>query len=79
MSKNTERAVAWEAHMQGHTGIDRTTKRVQADWFWPGITADIQRLVNACEACQASKHSNSVPNKNRQRLQAGQPLASPIR
>ena len=33
--------VAWEAHRQGHTGIDRTTKRVRADWFWPGMTADI--------------------------------------
>ena len=43
--------MAWEAHRQGHTGIDRTTKRVQADWFWPGMTADIRRLVTACEAC----------------------------
>ena len=24
-------AVAWEAHRQGHTSIDRTTKRVQAE------------------------------------------------
>ena len=29
--------------------------------------------MTACEACQAAKHSNSVPNKNRQRLQAGRP------
>ena len=65
--------VAWEAHRQGHMGIDRTTKRVQAEWFWPGMTADIRRLVNTCEACQAAKHSNPVLNKNRQRLQAGRP------
>ena len=37
----------------------------------PLMTADIRWLVNACEACQAAKHSNPVPNKNRQRLQAG--------
>ena len=66
--------VAWEAHRQGHTDIDRTTKRVHAEWFWPGMTADIWRLVSACEACQAAKHSNPVPNKNRQKLQAGCPL-----
>ena len=35
------------------------------------MTADIHRLVNVCEACQATKHSNPVPNKNRQRLRAG--------
>ena len=64
-------SITWEAHRQGHTGIDRMTKLVQADWFWLGMTADIRRLVNACEACQAAKHSNPVPNKNRQRLQAG--------
>ena len=63
--------VAWEAHRQGNTGIDKTTKRVRADWFWPGMTADIRQLVTACGACQAAKHSNPVPNKNRQRLQAG--------
>ena len=37
------------------------------------MTADIRKLVNACEACQAAKHSNPIPNKNRQRLQAGCP------
>ena len=35
------------------------------------MTADIRWLVNASEAGQAAKHSNPVPNKNRQRLQAG--------
>ena len=72
-SRTLREPVAWKAHMQGHTGIDRTAKRVQADWFWPGITADMRRLVNACEACQAAKHRNPVPNKNRQRLLAGRP------
>ena len=71
--KTLRKPVAWEAHRQGHTGVDRTTKRVQVDWFWPGMTADIRKLVNSCEACQAAKHSNPVSNKNRQRLQAGRP------
>ena len=69
--KTLRMPVAWEAHRQGHTGIDRATKRMQADWFWPSMTADIRRLVNLCEACQAAKHSNPVPIKNKQRLQAG--------
>ena len=63
----------WEVHRQGHLGIDRTTKRVQSNWFWPGLTADVRRMVNSCEICQAAKHRNPVANSNRQRLQAGRP------
>ena len=37
------------------------------------MTAEIRRLVNTCEACQAAKHSNPFPNKNRQGMQAGRP------
>ena len=49
--RTLRKPVAWEAHRQEHTSINKTTKRVQADWFWPGMTADIRRLVNSCEAC----------------------------
>ena len=73
MSEVTAEASGMGSSQAGHTGIERTTKRVQSDWFWPGMMADIRRLVNSCEACQAAKHSNPVPNKNRQRLQAGRP------
>ena len=65
--------VIWEIHRQGHIGIDRTTKRLQKEWYWPGLTADTRRLINSCEVCQAAKHSNPPPNQNRQRLQAGRP------
>ena len=65
--------VIWETHKQGHIGMERTTRRVQRDWFWPGLTADTRRMVAACEICQAAKHSNQMTNHNRQRLQAGRP------
>ena len=63
----------WEARRQGHTGIDRTMNSVQADWFWPGMTADIRRLVNTCKGCQVAEHRNPVLNENRQWLQPGWP------
>ena len=60
-------------HRQGHLGIDRTAKRIQSEWFWPGLTADVRKMVSSCKVCQAAKHSNPVANPNRQRLQAGRP------
>ena len=58
--------VIWKPHRQGHTGVDRTTRWVQADWFWLGMMTNIMWLVSTCEACQAAKHKISVPNKKRQ-------------
>ena len=63
-SKTVKKPVAWKALRQGHTGIDKTTKRVQADWFWPGMTADIRRLVNACEVCQAEQEQTMTRGRS---------------
>ena len=61
--KTLREPVAWEAHRQGHTGIDRMTMRVRADWFWPGMTADIRRLVNACEAATPLSTATLFPTR----------------
>ena len=34
--------------------MDKTMRRVQADWFWPGMTANIRRLVSLCKTCRLS-------------------------
>ena len=65
--------VIWEARWQGHTSMNRTTRRVHACWFCLGMTVNIKQLVGTCEACQTTKPSNQVPNKNWRRLQAGRP------
>ena len=46
---------------------------MQVKRYWPRMTADIRRLVNTSETCQAAKHSNPIMNKNRQCLLADQP------
>jgi len=33
-------------------GVDKTLKRIQAFFFWPGIRADIEKYVRQCDACQ---------------------------
>ena len=62
--KTVKKPVAWKALRQGHTGIDKTTKRVQADWFWPGMTSVIRRLVNACEVCQAEQEQTTTRGRS---------------
>ena len=67
--KTPKKLVLWEVNRQSHTSIEKTITRVLAGSGW---VADIRHLVNAFENCKAAKHRNSVQNKNRQRLQAGQ-------
>lgn len=67
--QGTKEISLWEGHRQCHTGMDRTTRRVQADWVWPGMKADVRWLVSACKTSQDAKHSNSVSNRHGLRLQ----------
>ena len=41
---------ALEAHKLSHTGMDKTARRIQAEWLLPGMTADSKRLVSAYQA-----------------------------
>ena len=34
-----------------HLGVVKTKERARTSVFWPGITQDIERLVNQCEVC----------------------------
>ncbi|XP_067937216.1 protein NYNRIN-like [Watersipora subatra] len=63
----------WETHRQAHSGVDQTLKRVQLDWYWPGMTSDVRRTVMSCEVCQQAKHGTGATTSNRQRLYASRP------
>ena len=39
-SKMLREPVLREAHLQGDTGFEKTSKRVQVECFWPEMTAD---------------------------------------
>ena len=57
--------VVKDAHKQRSTGIDRTAKQIQEEWYWPCMMADIRQPVMPV---RLAKHSNAVSNKNRQHL-----------
>ena len=53
-----------EAHdpsYRGHPGILRTTKNVQRDHWWPGMTSDVRAYVKQCVSCQMNKPTSTRP------------------
>ena len=67
------KTVIWQAHNMAHSGINRTLGRIQLAWYWPGMTAEVRRVVKSCEVCQAAKGGGTHPAGGQQRLFAGRP------
>ena len=44
--------VAHEAPMSGHLANQRTRERLWADFYWPGMSAEIRRFCQSCDRCQ---------------------------
>ena len=40
-----------------HSGVERSKRRARQTVYWPGISHDINRLVQSCEHCQSSRPS----------------------
>jgi hypothetical protein len=65
--------VIWSTHQQAHTGVIRTLRKLRITWYWPGMTADVRRLVGTCEVCQVAKNGGLPGVAGRRRLYAGRP------
>nr|XP_045602176.1 uncharacterized protein LOC123760531 [Procambarus clarkii] len=44
-----------EALMGGHMGHAKTSARIQAVFYWPGITGEVQRYTRSCDTCQLAR------------------------
>ena len=55
------KTVIWQAHTLAHSGMNRTLSRIQLAWYWPGMTAEVRRVVKNCEVCQAAKGGGTHP------------------
>ncbi|XP_075723228.1 uncharacterized protein LOC142765681 [Rhipicephalus microplus] len=63
--KNRREAVMKLAHdgiMAGHLGAEKTKDRIQEEFFWPGVTADVKRFVASCDICQRTVPKGRVPH-----------------
>lgn len=45
-------ALAHESLMSGHLGTSRTIGRILAEFYWPGVQADMRRFCQSCDICQ---------------------------
>ncbi|GJP73530.1 hypothetical protein CLOP_g9149 [Closterium sp. NIES-67] len=42
----------------GHFGVDKTTKTLQRNYYWPNMADDVRKYVSSCTACQIMKSSH---------------------
>lgn len=53
--------------LEGNLGMEKCKRRVRTAIYWPGISADIDRMVSSCDSClkhQAKRpraHENHTP------------------
>ncbi|XP_037505621.1 uncharacterized protein LOC119381945 [Rhipicephalus sanguineus] len=46
--------------MAGHLGKRKTTDRILADFFWPGMHKDVENFVASCDICQKTTNRGSA-------------------
>jgi len=72
------RSVMYGAHNSvfgGHAGRDRTIARLQMDYYWPGLVADVRAWCKTCQDCQKAR---AVRPKNRGLMQLPAPAVKPF-
>ena len=53
--------VAHDSLFGGHLGIKKTEDRIQTNFFWPGLHADVTSFCRSCDVCQKTVDKGSVP------------------
>ena len=54
--------LAHDSLSSGHLGPEKTLKRIQQDWFWPGMKDDVYNYCRSCHVCLKSNYpSNKKP------------------
>jgi len=52
LRRETVMQMAHASLMAGHMGTRRTTQRVEAHFYWPGLHQDVVKFCASCEVCQ---------------------------
>jgi hypothetical protein len=47
--------------LAGHPGRWKTLELLACNYWWPGMSVDVKKYVQGCNACQQNKPSNKVP------------------
>ncbi|KAK7110259.1 hypothetical protein V1264_014164 [Littorina saxatilis] len=60
--------VAHDSIMGGHLGVKKTSDRIQAAFYWPGLHADVTRFCRSCDICQKTIPRGRVPKVPLQKM-----------
>ncbi|KAK7091989.1 hypothetical protein V1264_009601 [Littorina saxatilis] len=60
--------VAHDSIMGGHLGVKKTSDRIQAAFYWPGLHADVTRFCRSCNICQKTIPRGRVPKVPLQKM-----------
>ncbi|XP_019240554.1 PREDICTED: uncharacterized protein LOC109220546 [Nicotiana attenuata] len=61
MELRTKLLQLWHSSTSGgHSGVDATTRKVMAYFYWKGIRNDVLNFVRNCSACQRNKYDTSA-------------------
>jgi hypothetical protein len=55
-------ALIMKVHNIGHPGAFKTYKKLERDYYWPGMFRQVKVFVNGCHTCKSYKPSNQPPN-----------------
>jgi hypothetical protein len=47
--------------LAGHPGRWKTLELLACNYWWPGMSVNVKKYVQGCDACQRNKPSNEVP------------------
>jgi len=59
-TKRVETPHAHAGIMSGHQGVHRTQERINANFWWPGMTDDVTRFCHSCDVCQRTVSKGRV-------------------
>ena len=55
-------------------GINRCVKRLQQNYFWPGITSEVQLWVAECEQCNRRNTPAATTTAPMKSIEVGKPM-----
>ncbi|KAI0500465.1 hypothetical protein KFK09_018678 [Dendrobium nobile] len=51
-----------DSRIGGHSGVEKTYRRVKAEFFWKGLRGDVEDMVSKCDICQRNKYQACAPS-----------------
>ena len=52
--------IGHDSKMAGHLGIAKTSDRIKANFYWPGMTEDVRRYCKSCDVYVNGRYTKEV-------------------